>query len=248
MKKLSIIFTVMFFIGMIASSAHVKACESNADCDDGVPCTIDTCDSTNVCQFTPNDADCPDDGLFCNGDEFCDSENDCSSTGDPCDEGEVCDEDNDICVYDGNSVSVDIKPGSCPNPLNVRSKGVLPVAVLGTEEFDVSETDLSTIQLAGVSPIRSGLEDVSTPVIEDECACTTEGGDGIDDLTLKFNTQEIVEALGEVSDGDVMVLTLTGELLDGTLIEGEDCIRIINKLKRWQDKLKKQKKQKKPKK
>jgi len=36
-------------------------------------------------------------------------------------------------------VLVDIKPGSYPNPLNVKSKGVLPVAILGTTAFDVSD-------------------------------------------------------------------------------------------------------------
>ena len=28
-------------------------------------------------------------------------------------------------------ITVDIKPGSCPNPLNLKSNGVLPVAILG---------------------------------------------------------------------------------------------------------------------
>ncbi len=31
------------------------------------------------------------------------------------------------------SVELDIKPQSCPNPLNTKSKGVLPVAVLALE-------------------------------------------------------------------------------------------------------------------
>jgi hypothetical protein len=128
-------------------------------------------------------------------------------------------------------VPLDIKPQSCPNPLNVKSKGVLPIAILGTEDFDVTEIDLASIRLAGVAPIRSSIEDVSTPLLEkeDECDCTTEGEDEIDDLTLKFDTQEIVDALGEVADGDVFVLTLTGELSDGTPIEGEDCIIILSK-------------------
>jgi hypothetical protein len=47
---------------------------------------------------TPNDANCPDDGLFCNGTEFCDPAADCSSTGDPCAAGEVCDESTDTCI------------------------------------------------------------------------------------------------------------------------------------------------------
>ena len=31
-------------------------------------------------------------------------------------------------------ISVDIKPQSCPNPVNVNAKGVLPVAILGTAD------------------------------------------------------------------------------------------------------------------
>lgn len=128
-------------------------------------------------------------------------------------------------------VPIDIKPQSCPNPLNVKSKGVLPVAILGTVDFDVTDIDLASIRLEGVAPIRSSIEDVSTPLLEkqDECDCISEGEDGIDDLTLKFDTQEIVSTLGEVADGDELVLTLTGELSDGTPIEGKDCIIILSK-------------------
>ena len=38
-------------------------------------------------------------------------------------------------------VPIDIKPGSCPNPINVKSKGVLPVAVVGNSSFDVTQVD-----------------------------------------------------------------------------------------------------------
>ena len=69
------------------------------DCSDGVGCTEDVCDeAADACVSTPNDANCPDDGLFCNGNEFCDAVNDCSSTGDPCPAGEVCDESTDVCT------------------------------------------------------------------------------------------------------------------------------------------------------
>lgn len=128
-------------------------------------------------------------------------------------------------------VAVDIKPQSCPNPLNVKSRGVLPVATLGTEDFDVSTIDPASIRLAGVAPIRSSVEDVSTPVedSQDVCDCATQGADGYTDLTLKFDTQEIVSALGEVADGDVLVLTLTGKSFDGIPIEGKDCIVVLSK-------------------
>lgn len=128
-------------------------------------------------------------------------------------------------------VELDIKPQSCPNPLNTTSRGVLPVAVLGTANFDVNDIDISTVQLEGVSPDRSDIEDVATPVSngQDDCDCTSDGADGFDDLTLKFDTQEIVAALGSVNDGDEVVLTLTGQLNDGTPIEGKDCVIIKKK-------------------
>jgi len=126
-------------------------------------------------------------------------------------------------------VFVDIKPQSCPNPLNTKGKGVLPVAILGTEEFDVSTIDPSTINLEGVFPLRWALEDVATPFDGEECECTTEGSDGFMDLTIKFDTQEIIGALGDVVDGEVRPLYLTGNLIEefgGTGIEGSDCVII----------------------
>ena len=124
-------------------------------------------------------------------------------------------------------VDIDIKPQSCPNPLNVIGQGVLPVAVLGSEDVNVYDINVPTLLLEGVAPIRSNYEDVAAPVIDgEECECTTEGPDGYLDLTLKFETEDIVEALGEVVNGEVLVLTITGELLDGTSVEGADCIRI----------------------
>jgi len=130
--------------------------------------------------------------------------------------------------------AVDIKPGSCPNPINVKSKGVLPVAILGNAPDDVTEIDVSTILLEGVSPLRWDMKDVATPFEpyigrEDAMDCTTSGPDGFMDLTLKFDTQEIVAALGDVSDGQVVVMQLTGNLLDGTPIIGEDVVVIISK-------------------
>ena len=154
-------------------------------------------------------------------------------------------------------VAFDIKPGSCPNPLNVKpyredisvesedntivlGKGepdaldrkpnaVLPVAILGSDEYDVRDIDMSTVMLEGVTPLRSAFEDVGTPVAEDagECECNDYGGDGLHDLSIKFSVGDVVEALGEVHDGDVVTLTITGELTDGTRFEGVDCVVIL---------------------
>jgi len=129
-------------------------------------------------------------------------------------------------------VIVDIKPGSCPNPVNVKSSGVLPVAILGTNDYDITTIDPTSIRLAGVEPLRSGYEDVATPVSDiNDCNCTSAGPDGFLDLTLKFKTQDIVEAIGDVNYGDILTLKLTGVLIGERPIEGADCILIRGKHK-----------------
>jgi hypothetical protein len=126
-------------------------------------------------------------------------------------------------------VAVDIKPGSCPNPVNMNSHGVLPVAILGSEDLDVNAIVATSVRLVDVAPVRHAYEDVSAPVLDaNDCNCVTDGPDGYLDLTLKFKTPQIVEGLGEVNDGDILTLALTGVLSDKTPIEGADCIRVIN--------------------
>lgn len=154
-------------------------------------------------------------------------------------------------VRDTRDVFVDIKPQSCPNPLNVKGSrdeeidsrtafkidptdtpldraAVFPVAILGTHDFDVRQIDPCTILLAGVPALRWNYEDVSTPMPEDaeECECHTDGADGFEDMTLKFDKASIIAALGAVEDGDLIPLVLTGEMFDGTPIEGSDCVLI----------------------
>lgn len=137
-------------------------------------------------------------------------------------------------------VVLDIKPGSCPNPLNMKvfaepaknpksnRGGVLPVAILGTISFDVSDIDVSTLLLEGVAPIRYYIEDVSEPGADGEsCECKRAGPDGLDDLTLKFNKSEIAATLGNPPNGAVIPLTITGNYLDGTPFDGVDCVWIL---------------------
>ncbi len=129
-------------------------------------------------------------------------------------------------------VAVDIHPGSCPNPLNVHKKGVVPVAILGTADFDVVDIDPASVELEGVAPLRWAVEDVSTPFdgdLVDRYSCTEDGPDGFDDLTLKFDAQQVAAALGPVADGDVLTLTLTGSTTYNIAIEGQDIVFIIDK-------------------
>jgi hypothetical protein len=134
------------------------------------------------------------------------------------------------------TVKFDVKPRRCPNPVNVASPGYLPAAILGTESFDVNDVDPATVLLEGVAPSDWHLEDVSTPVEPggDPCDCTTDSADGFMDLHLKFPNRELVESLQAeagrpLEDGEVIVLTFTGLTLDGTAIEGSDCIFVLNK-------------------
>jgi hypothetical protein len=132
---------------------------------------------------------------------------------------------------------VDIKPNSCPNPFQVNEKGVLPVAILGFEDLDVACIDPASVKLEGVSPLRWAMEDVATPFEPyigkaDAYDCTEDDADGTVDLTFKFKTQEVFAALGEVGDGDVLVLSLTGMLKEdcgGLPFKGEDVVIIRKK-------------------
>jgi hypothetical protein len=140
-----------------------------------------------------------------------------------------------ITVSSEVAVPFDIKPGSCPNPLNVGSKGVTPAAVAGTAALAASSIDPASIRLEGVPALRWGYEDVTVPfepytgkpLVEN--ACSLLGPDGFPDLTLKFDTEALAAALVGVNDGQVLALHLVGALSDGTPIVGEDVVRIIQK-------------------
>lgn len=138
-------------------------------------------------------------------------------------------------ITGGMAVAVDIKPQSCPNPVNTRSRGVLPVAILGTASLNVADINVATIRLAGVAPLRSAVEDVATPFNpftgrrNCNADCNVLGADGYRDLTLKFDTQAIAAALGSVTDGQCRVVRLTGNLRNGTAFHGEDVIVTLDK-------------------
>ena len=155
-------------------------------------------------------------------------------------------------------VAFDIKPTSCPNPLNVGKQSnilaklpgepndqtdigtgipgdpkapVLPVAILGSADFDVLDIDPSSLTLMGEPAVRWAYEDVTTPMPEDaeQCECTTAGADGYKDLTIKFDKKAVIAALGPIEDGQIIPLYINGELYDGVPIEGMDCVIIRGK-------------------
>lgn len=128
-----------------------------------------------------------------------------------------------------NLFTLDIKPGSCENPVNVNSRGVLPVALLSHQDFDVNDIDISTIQINSVPVKRTSIADIGGFYDKESvCDCVPTERDGVMDLDLKFDTQEIISSLWYVKDSDDRAtLNLTFKTKDGKSWLRQDCIRII---------------------
>lgn len=105
------------------------------------------------------------------------------------------------------TVAVDVKPGSSPNSINPRSKGVIPVALLTTDSFDAGSVDPATIVFGEATPVHVVLEDV------DE--------DGDLDLLLHIKTQDSGIVCGDST------AVLRGVTFGGQVIEGYDAIRTV---------------------
>jgi len=137
------------------------------------------------------------------------------------------------------TASVDILPGTCPNPFNVtwlanfdgtgndKRGGVITVAVAGGDGFDAADIDPSTVMLQGVSPLRWSIQDQTSPATS-SCECPGRGPDGVDDLVLQFPRQALARELPFVTDRSTADLTLAGVMTDGTPFEGTDCVRVLN--------------------
>jgi hypothetical protein len=146
----------------------------------------------------------------------------------------------DMGAYEGEgqgpsiiTVEIDIKPGSYPSSINLRSKGVTPVAIHTTPDFDATTVDLSTVQLnLLVAPLKWESYDCDElpnplygdPLFPDEPEMI---GDGDIDLVLYFDTQELA-LTGAVEVGDEWAI-LTGKTTDGTPIEGMGDVNIVVK-------------------
>ncbi len=114
-----------------------------------------------------------------------------------------------------SGVEIDIKPGGNPNNINPRSKGVVPVAVLTTGDFDASTIDPDTVEFAGAEPVRWKLDDVDD--------------DGDEDILFHFKTQDLLkgeENLGGL-DEDSKEATLTCKTNSGEVIAGTDEVWIV---------------------
>lgn len=105
-------------------------------------------------------------------------------------------------------VNIDIKPGSDPNSINPRSKGVIPVAILTTDTFDATSVDPLSVKFGS----NEATETHGQGHIEDV------EGDGDMDLMLHFRTQDTGIQCGDTS------ASLTGQTFEDQAIQGADSI------------------------
>ena len=97
---------------------------------------------------------------------------------------------------------------SDPNAINAKSKDVIPVAVLGSVNFDATQVDFSTVKFGPgkASPVHDGyVEDVNR--------------DDIFDMLFHFNTQDTGIACGDTK------ATLSGETFGGDAFTGTDSVK-----------------------
>lgn len=135
----------------------------------------------------------------------------------------------------GAIVKIDIKPGSFPNSINLRSNGATPVAILGSASLDVNDIDVSTLTLgtAGIKTVgkvktnKTGKPLCSVEDVSGDFGGGPEGApDGFDDLVCHFVTIEIVPEAGNTS------AKLSGNFLPaggGGALEGTDSVVVIGK-------------------
>lgn len=146
-------------------------------------------------------------------------------------------------VENDEHVAIDIKFCSDPNAFNCKKKGVLPVTIFGTEEFDVLEIDTSTLRLCTEDlvnctgmPRNSSVSDRGNPSTDLGAAMCmiSEVDDGIYeeqdflnpdgflDLDVAFEATEVQTVLGFFCEGNKGAvsepLVLTGATMDGTSI------------------------------
>ncbi len=112
----------------------------------------------------------------------------------------------------GQMITIDIKPGSDPNSINCENlKGVIPVALLTTNEFDATQVDPSTLMFGPAKAVEAHgtghLQDVDS--------------DGDTDMVAHFRFGDTGLQCSDYQ------ARLDGETFEGVYFEGYDAVRMV---------------------
>lgn len=121
--------------------------------------------------------------------------------------------------FDHIAVDIDIKPGAYPNSVNLGSKGLVPVAILSSEDFDAAWIDADTIVMASAGVAIRGKGNNTLAKLEDV------NGDGLADLVCHIETENFDP--GAFDDGWACLEGQTFEEFGGESFEGCDEITIV---------------------
>jgi len=118
------------------------------------------------------------------------------------------------------TVSVDVKPGSPQNVVNLKSRGKIPVAILSDALFDATTVDPASIQMAGAGVVVKKHNRLMANRVD-------VNADGLVDLLVLFNIFDLVPEL--LQDG---AASLTAVTADGVEVGGSDNVVILQKTKK----------------
>jgi hypothetical protein len=99
--------------------------------------------------------------------------------------------------------------------INLKSAGVIPVAILSSPTFDATQVDPATVTLAGASVRLLGNSDRYA------CSAQDVNGDMLPDLVCQVATAQAF-----IQPGD-SVLVLEAKTFGGQAIRGQESIRIV---------------------
>jgi len=102
-------------------------------------------------------------------------------------------------------IAIDVRPGSASDAVPARGPSPLPVALLSAADFDPAQVDVASLRLDGAPAWYHGIG---------AGRARDWNGDGTPDLLVNFDGAALA------GRGEAASVTLTGQLLDGTPIEG----------------------------
>jgi len=111
-------------------------------------------------------------------------------------------------------VSIDVKPESTANPVNLASQGQLPVAILSSPSFDATQVDPATVTVAGAPVARLPGDRLKATVVD-------VNQDGRLDLLVHVETQRLVLQAGSAD------LEVLGRTFAGVELVGYDKVTLV---------------------